>query len=66
MSCLIPVTERLREKVTGLVGLKKKTEVMISMCSCKREHLVPSDLRIMEKRMLRTDGSRLSAVALKI
>ena len=56
MSCLIPVTERLREKVTGLVGLKK-IEVMISICSCKREHLVPSDLHIMEKRMLRT-GSR--------
>lgn len=51
--------------MTGLVGLKKKKEVMISICSYKREHLDPSDLHIMEKKMIRTDGRRLSAVALK-
>lgn len=51
--------------MTGLVGLKKKkNEVMISICSYKREHLDPSDLHIMEKK-IRTDGRRLSAVALK-
>lgn len=38
---------------------------MISICSYKREHLDPSDLHIMEKKMIRTDGRRLSAVALK-
>lgn len=39
---------------------------MISICSYKREHLDPSDLHVMEKMMIRTDGRRLSAVALKI